>query len=224
MTKLDLNKCRCKPGMAILSLKKYSIINNREMKKLSLITAVAVATLLTSFKANEATTWALDNTHAKLGFTTTHLMVSDVEGSFKVFKATITAPKSDFTDAVVEMSAEATSVNTDNQQRDDHVKGADFLNVEKYPTIDFKSNYIKPSKVAGVYIVKGNLTLHGVTKPVELSAIAKTGTNPMNQKAIAGFKITGQIKRSDFGIGASVPAMVISDEINLIANVEFVKN
>lgn len=194
------------------------------MKKVSFITAtVALATLLFSFTVSE-TKWALDNAHAKLGFTATHLMVSDVEGYFKVFKATVTAPKADFTDAVVEMSAETNSINTDNEQRDGHVKSPDFLDVVKYPTIEFKSNYFKPSKKAGVYIVKGNLTIHGVTKPVVLSAIAKTGTNPMMKKDIVGFKISGTIKRSDFTIGTSIPSMVVGDEINLVANAEFIKN
>jgi polyisoprenoid-binding protein YceI len=66
--------------------------------------------------------------------------------------------------------------------------------------------------------------MHGVTKPVTLSALAKTGTNPMSKKTIVGFKITGQLKRSDFGIGASTPTAIVSDEVLIDANAEFIKN
>jgi len=111
------------------------------MKKLSLITAVAFATLAVSFKSVENTTWWLDSPHARLGFSTTHLMVSDVEGFFKVFQATVTAPNADFTGAVVTMSANVSSVNTDNDQRDTHLKSADFFDATKYPSIDYKTNY-----------------------------------------------------------------------------------
>jgi polyisoprenoid-binding protein YceI len=150
-------------------------------------------------------------------------MVSDTEGSFKKFDATIKATKEDFSDAVVELTADANSISTDNDQRDSHIKNADFLDVEKYPTVSFKSTSFK--KVSDKkYKVKGNLTLHGVTKAVELDATANTGVNPMNKKTIAGFKVAGTIKRSDFGIGAKYPGAVLSDEIALSANAEFVKN
>ncbi|SRR5258705_6957164 len=194
------------------------------MKKLSVITAVAFATLLLSFKPVESTSWSLDAAHAKLGFSVTHLMVSDVEGFFKVFQATVTAPKADFTDAVVTMSADVSSVNTDNEQRDTHLKGPDFFDAKKFSSIDFKSTSFKPTKVAGTYEVKGNLTMHGITKSVTLSAIARTGTNPQSQKPIAGFKISGKINRTDFGIGSSIPSAMLGEEVEIIANAEFVKN
>lgn len=193
------------------------------MRKLTLLSLSAISAILLSFTAIEASTWTLDKSHAKLGFSITHLMVSDVEGSFRSFESKITSTKADFSDAVVELTADANSVDTDNDKRDEHIKNADFLETSKFSTLTFKSTSFK--KVSGNnYKVKGNLTLHGVTKPVELSAVAKTGVNPMNKKTIAGFKITGTIKRSDFGIGAKYPAAVLSDEITLNANAEFVKN
>jgi polyisoprenoid-binding protein YceI len=192
------------------------------MKRATLFSAATLAVALLSFKFADSV-WNLDKAHAKLGFSITHLMVSDTEGSFKKFDATIKATKEDFSDAVVELTADANSISTDNDQRDSHIKNADFLDVEKYPTVSFKSTSFK--KVSDKkYKVKGNLTLHGVTKAVELDATANTGVNPMNKKTIAGFKVAGTIKRSDFGIGAKYPGAVLSDEIALSANAEFVKN
>lgn len=194
------------------------------MKQLSLITAVAFATLLVSFKSVENTTWSLDPPHARLGFSTTHLMVSDIDGFFKVFQATVTAPNADFTDAVVTLSADVSSVSTDNDQRDTHLKSADFFDATKYPSIEFKSTSFKPTEVTGTYEVKGDLTIHGITRPITLIALARTGTNPMSQKTIAGFKISGKINRSDFGIGGSIPTAIVGEEVEVFANAEFVRN
>ena len=191
------------------------------MKKIGFV-LVAGAAMLLSFKALDSTTWSLDKAHAKLGFSITHLMVSDVEGSFKSFDATITATKEDFSDAVVEMSADVASVNTDNEKRDEHLKSADFFDAAKFPKLTFKSKSFK--KEGAGYKITGDLTLHGVTKPVELTATARTGTNPMSKKTITGFKVTGKIKSTDFGIGASMPAAMLSEEVTLDANAEFAKN
>lgn len=191
------------------------------MKKIGFV-LVAGAAMLLSFKALDSTTWSLDKAHAKLGFSITHLMVSDVEGSFKSFDATVTATKEDFSDAVVEMSADVASVNTDNEKRDEHLKSADFFDAAKFPKLTFKSKSFK--KEGAGYKITGDLTLHGVTKPVELTATARTGTNPMSKKTISGFKVTGKIKRTDFGIGASMPAAMLSEEVTLDANAEFAKN
>ena len=193
------------------------------MKKLAAITMIAITALLFAFKTNENATWSLDKAHAKLGFTITHLMVSDVEGWFKTFDAKITSTKEDFSDAVVELTADVNSINTDNEQRDKHLKSADFFDVAKYSTLTFKSKTFK--KISDKeYKVTGDLTMHGITKTVELIAICRIGTNPMSKKSVAGFKITGTIKRTDFNIGASMPSAMISDEVAIIANAEFIKN
>jgi polyisoprenoid-binding protein YceI len=194
------------------------------MKKRTFFAILAIAAISFSFTVVTNTTWTYDNAHAKVGFSVTHMMISDVEGSFKNTTATLTTTKDDFTDAVVEMTAESTSINTDNEKRDEHLKSADFFDVTKYPTLTFKSNYFKKAKTANTYIVKGNLTMHGVTKPVTLTAVARTGINPMSKKTIAGFKITGKLNRTDFGIGGSIPSAIVSDEVLLNANAEFIKN
>ena len=190
------------------------------MKKATLFSALAV--VLFSFTLLEQSTWTLDKAHAKLRFTVTHLMVSDVDGWFKSFDAKVISSKDDFSDATVEMTAEVNSINTDNEQRDTHLKSADFFDAVKYPTLTFKSKTFK--KVSdNNYKVTGDLTMHGITKTIELNAVGVTGTHPMTKKTIGGFKVTGTIKRLDFGIGASMPAMMLSEEVQLTANAEFEK-
>jgi polyisoprenoid-binding protein YceI len=192
------------------------------MKKFTLLFAV-IATALFAFKPFESATWEADKAHSKLGFVVTHLMVSDVEGSFKNFTSTVTASKDDFSDAVVTLSADVASVNTDNDQRDAHIKGEDFFDAAKFPSLTFKSTSVK--KVSGnKYKVAGNLSFHGVTKLVELDATLRGVTvNPMSKKPVAGFKVSGTIKRSDFNFGAKYPNAMLSDEVTLNANTEFVK-
>ena len=185
--------------------------------------AIVVLVVAGLFAFAPASVWKSDKTHSNIKFTITHLMVSDVEGSFKNFDAKITASKEDFSDAAVELSADINSINTENDQRDNHLKGADFFDAAKYPTFNFKSTEFK--KVADKqYKVKGNLTLHGVTKEVTLDATYRgTVLHPMSKKNVAGFKVSGSIKRSDFGIGANYPSAMLSDEVAFTANAEFVQ-
>lgn len=170
-----------------------------------------------------AQTWSLDKSHAKLGFSVTHLMVSNVEGSFKSFDAKITSSKDDFSDAKVELTADVNSINTENDQRDEHLKKPDYFDAAQYPSITFKSTSFK--KVGDKkYKAIGDLTMHGVTKPVELDVTLNgTAVHPYTKKTIAGFKVSGTLKRSDFGISPSTPAAALSDEITITSNAEFEK-
>lgn len=190
----------------------------RTMKLFAVIAALAVV------QSGFAQTWKLDKAHARLGFDVTHLMVSDVEGGFKTFDITVTSSKDDFTDAQIDLTADVNSISTDNEKRDGHLKSPDFFDAAKYGTLSFKSTSLK--KVGDkTYKLSGNLTMHGVTKPVELD-VTLTGTtiHPMSKKHIAGFKITGVFKRSDFGIGASTPTSIVSDEVTLNSSIEVVKD
>jgi polyisoprenoid-binding protein YceI len=189
------------------------------MKKLSLF-AVALLATVSVF----AQTWSVDKAHSTLGFTVTHLLVSEVDGSFKAFDAKITSSKEDLSDATFELTADATSIFTNNEQRDNHLKSPDFFDVAKYPTLTFKSKSFK--KVDGKkYTLAGDLTIHGVTKAVELEVTFNgTAVHPYNKKTIAGFKISGVIKRSDFGIGPKTPSAVVSDEVTISAKGEFIKD
>ncbi len=190
------------------------------MKK-NLITLIA-AIVLVAFKPAPAT-WSIDPAHSKLGFSITHMMVSDVEGQFKNFTATVTSVNDDFAEAVVDLTADVASVTTDNDARDKHIKGPDFFDAEKYPKMTFKSTSFKKTGDK-TYKVTGNLTLRGVTKPVVLDATLRGLYTNQAKKQVAGFKITGIIKRKDFNIGATFPAAALSDEVALTSNVEIVKN
>ena len=184
---------------------------------------VLLASSMLLYIGVNAQTWSLDKSHAKLSFAVSHLMLSETEGNFKSFDAKITSVKEDFSDAVIEMTADVASVNTEDESRDKHLKTADFFDAEKFPTITFKSKSLK--KIAGkTYKAVGDFTMHGVTKTVIFDVVFNgTGINSYTKKTIAGFKIKGMIKRSDFGVG-NVPAAVVGEEINVLANVEFSKN
>ncbi|NOT75752.1 MAG: YceI family protein [Cyclobacteriaceae bacterium] len=172
----------------------------------------------------QAQTWSLDKAHSKLGFGITHLSISNVEGSFKKFDAKITSSKEDFSDATVDVSAEVASVDTDNDQRDEHLRSADYFDAAKFPTLTFKSKTWK--KVADKkFKVTGDLTFHGVTKTVELDVTLNgTMVHPMSKKTVAGFKATGVIKRTDFGISPNTPSAMLGDDITLAINTEFAKD
>lgn len=188
----------------------------------SFLCATLILTSLTTF----AQTWSVDKAHAKVGFTVTHLLLSEVDGAFKAFDAKFTAAKPDLTDAVFEMTADVNSINTDNERRDGDLKSERFFDAAKFPTIAFKSKSFQ--KVSGKqYKAVGDLTMHGVTKPVTLDVTMNgpvTNESPRGKQEKVGFKISGTIKRSDFGIGSAIPATVASDEVELKSNAEFSKD
>ena len=169
-------------------------------------------------------TWKVDKAHSHLTFTITHLSVSDVDGTFKDFDASVIASKPDFSDAKFSFTANASSVNTNNDQRDAHLKSPDFFNVAKYPNVTFSSTGIKPGSSAGHYVLNGNLTIAGVTKPVSLDLWYRgTITNPMSKAPDAGFQVTGTVKRSDFNFGSKFGSPMLSDEVAIKASGEFGK-
>jgi polyisoprenoid-binding protein YceI len=187
------------------------------MKKLSILLAfVALQTA-----AIAQTTWKVDKAHSHVQFTITHLAVSDVDGVFKEYDATITTTKADFSDAKFVFTANTASVNTGVDQRDGHLKSADFFDVATYPTITFTSTGI--TKVStGKYKLTGNFTMHGVTKAITLDLWYRgTIVNPMSKANDAGFQITGEIKRSDFGLGPKFTSPMLSDEVEIKAGGEF---
>ncbi len=197
------------------------------MKK-TLTTLVAVAAL--TFGANAQANWNVDASHSKLGFAVTHMMVSETEGKFKVYEGKVTSvkPDADFTDAKVEFSVDAASINTDDEKRDGHLKSPDFFDVEKFPKITFVSTSMKPGKVKGTYTLIGNLTMHGVTKPVTLTAIgaSKIVKDPYGMERYA-FKVTGNLNRKDFGLNwnAALEAggVAVSENVRVDVNIEITK-
>ncbi|HEY1114058.1 MAG TPA: YceI family protein [Chitinophagaceae bacterium] len=191
------------------------------MKKLLFIATAFTA--LTAFTTLGGT-WTNDDPHSQLGFTVSHLGIADVSGTFNDFDVTVKSAKPDFSDASFELTARTASIDTRVDARDNHLKSADFLEVEKYPALTFKSTGIKKAG-KNQYKLSGNLTLHGVAKPVTLDLQYKgTVENPMSKKQTAGFQISGTIKRSDFGVGPNFPAPMISDEVRIKADGEFIQN
>lgn len=171
-------------------------------------------------------TWTIDTAHSEIGFKVKHLVISTVSGKFSSFEGTIESEKDDFSDATISFSADIDSIHTGNEQRDGHLKSADFFDAANYPKLSFTSTGIT---VKGEnYKVAGNLTLRGVTKPVTLDAEFGGVQQDMYGRTVAGFEITGKINRQDFGLTWSAVTetggVVVSDEVKLVANIELVKS
>lgn len=194
------------------------------MKKLNIILgAVLLICTITANAQAQKQIWANDPPHSQLYFTVTHLGFNDVSGTFDDFAVSITSSKPDFSDAVFDLSANVNSINTLVEARNNHLKSADFFDVEKYPVMTFKSTGIKAMGKEN-YKLTGNLTIHGVTKPVILDLVYRgQTTNPMNSKLTSSFQITGTIKRSDFEVGGKFPEAIVSDMVRIKFNGEFVQ-
>lgn len=191
------------------------------MKKILLFTALILASYTTQAQVK---TWTNDPAHSRLGFVVKHLTISEIDGRFADFNVNVTTSKEDYSDAKIELTAKIATIDTGVDARDQHLLSADFFDAEKFPTLTFKSTSLeKVGENKGK--LTGNLTMHGITKPVTLDVTYNGSVvNSMNNKDTAGFKITGTVKRSDFAIGTSFPEFVIGDEIKIVANVEFSPN
>ncbi|BBZ32268.1 YceI family protein [Mycolicibacterium confluentis] len=168
-------------------------------------------------------TWAIDPVHSTVGFAVRHLMVSKVRGTFGSFSGAITVAE----DGTPSVSAEieVASVNTGNEQRDAHLKAADFFDVEQYPTATFRSTSVEAK--GDEYVVNGDFTLHGVTKPVSL-ALEFNGVNPgMGHGEVAGFEASVVLNRRDFGISFDAPletgGAVVGDKVTITLEIEALK-
>ncbi|ADQ78264.1 YceI family protein [Paludibacter propionicigenes WB4] len=183
----------------------------------------SILALSLSLVASAQQSWSNDPMHSRLGFVVKHLTISEISGQFSNFTVKVKTTKPDFMDMKVSVVAKTASISTGVEMRDNHLKTADFFDVEKYPELTFESTSLK--KISDKkFALKGNLTLHGVTKVVTLN-VTYFGTvvNPMNQKSTSGFHITATVKRSDFGIGPKFPEAVVSDVIRIVADAEFSK-
>lgn len=154
-----------------------------------------------------AGTWAIDPVHSDVGFVIRHLMVSKVRGRFGTFEGQIVTG-ADPLDSAVTATIDLTSIDTNNEQRDDHVRSADFFEVDKYPAMTYRSTGVRRER--GDFILDGDLTLKGVTRPVPLKLeINGFGPDPFApdplKGARAGFTATGEINRTDFGVSYNGP-------------------
>ncbi len=169
------------------------------------------------------TTWKADPAHTQVTFEITHLTIADIKGNFNKFEGSIVASKEDFSDAQYQISIDVPSIDTGVEMRDNHLRSADFFDAEKYPKMTFKST--SSEKVSeNKYKVKGDLTFHGITKPVTLDVWYRgTIEHPQNKKLISGFAISGNVKRSDYNLGPDFPEAMLSDKVIVDVNGEFIK-
>ncbi|HTE08395.1 MAG TPA: YceI family protein [Flavitalea sp.] len=171
------------------------------------------------------TTWKSDKNHSKLTFMVTHLGISDVLGMFSDFDVTIVASKPDFSDSKFELTAQTASLTTSVEKRDNHLRSADFFNVEKNPALTFKSSSLTKSTGDNKYKLAGDLTINGITRPATLDLWYRgTINNPGSKAPTAGFQLTGTIKRSDYSFGPKFTPPMLSDEVAIRADGEFSPN
>ena len=184
---------------------------------------MALLLMATSFTLLAQGTYLSDPAHSKLGFTITHLGIADVPGHFDKFEVKVVTTKPDFSDAVVEMSADVNTINTRITPRDNHLKSADFFEVEKFPSLSFKSKGIKKQS-DDKYELTGDLTIKGITRPVKVLMWYRGSVQKKEgDKLTAGLQFTATIKRSDFEVGVKFPAPMLSDEVILKGDGEFLQ-
>ncbi len=168
--------------------------------------------------------WNMDGAHSEVGFKIKHLVISNVRGYFNKFEGTIDSPDADFTKSAITFSADTASISTNNTMRDDHLKSPEFFDVAQFPTISFKSTSIT-KKDENNFVVKGDFTMHGMTKEVTLDAVCNGVTVGMDKAKVMSFDVTGTISRQDFGLTWNAPietgGMVLSDEVKVEINAEF---
>ena len=172
------------------------------------------------------TRWLLDPTHSELGFKIKHLMISNVSGSFKNFTAEVESVDEDFSTAEISLTAEMGSIFTNNEQRDAHLRTSDFFEVEKFPKLQFKSTSVEVVD-ADSFAVLGDLTLKGITRPVKLNVEYNGVTKDPWGGERAGFRVTGKIKRSDWGVNFNgvleTGGVMLGEEVKIDGEIQLVK-
>jgi polyisoprenoid-binding protein YceI len=171
------------------------------------------------------TTWAIDPTHTEVQFKVKHLVISTVTGFFKKFSGSIESDGDDFDGASTTFSLDINSIDTNQKDRDNHLKSADFFAAEEYPTMDFSGELKKVS--GNDYKLVGDLTIRGNTKKVEMDVeYGGTMKDPYGNTK-SGFEINGKINRKDFGLNWSAVTeaggVVVSDEVKIHLNAQVVK-
>jgi polyisoprenoid-binding protein YceI len=176
-----------------------------------------------------STTWTIDPVHSMFGFTVKHMMITTVHGRFGGVRGTLRLDDDHPHAAAVEIEIDTATIDTGDVRRDAHLRSADFFDVATHPTIAFRSTRVESSSGFGRdrWTVTGDLTIHGVTRPVELT-VEETGRGTSPQGAtVAGFEATGKISRKDFGMTTNVPVgeggWLISDEVKLAIDVQAIR-
>lgn len=182
------------------------------MKRLAVLSALL--SLAGPLTLAQTSTWVPDKAHSEVDFSILHMSLSHVHGRFGNIGGTIVWNAADVTKSAVNVTIDVSSVDTGLSSRDSDLKSSSYFDVAQYPTATFISTAVE--KTSDGLTVHGNLTLHGVTKPVTLTVEGPSGPVPgMDHKPHAGFSATATIKRSDFGIAPKMPAAVLGDEVKL---------
>jgi len=173
------------------------------------------------------TTWKIDPAHSEVNFKVKHLVVSTVTGHFSKFDASIETNKEDFSDAKIKFEADINSIDTKNEQRDGHLKSADFFDAEKNPKMSFVSKSIKKISDHEMQVI-GNLTLRGVTKEIILDVIYNGTVAGFGGTEVSGFEVRGKVNRFDFGLQwnalTEAGGVVVSNEVKIEILAEFNKS
>jgi polyisoprenoid-binding protein YceI len=172
------------------------------------------------------TKWAIDTAHTEIIFKVKHLVISTVTGKFNKFEGKLETSEEDFSDAEIEFSADVNSIDTNQHDRDAHLKSTDFFDAANYPKLTFKSSGIK-KKNESEYSLVGDLTIRGISKQIELSAqYGGLIKDPWGNIKI-GFEVNGKISRKEFGLtwnaATETGGLVVADEVKLLINVELAK-
>ncbi len=173
------------------------------------------------------TKWALDPAHSELQFKVKHMMITTVTGGFDTFEVTAETEGEDFSTAKISMDVETASINTGTADRDKHLRSGDFFDVEQFPNMKFEATEFKPNGSSNDYVLKGDLTIRGVTKPVKLDVeFGGIGKDPWGNTK-AGFTLSGKINRKDWGLNwnAALEAggVLVSEEVRLLGEIQLTK-
>lgn len=194
---------------------------SRQFALSSFATLAALALPLSAIA--DTAPWALDPSHSRVGFEVSHMVVSSVTGRFKDVAVDAKLDEARLANSSVVVTIQTKSIDTDDAKRDEHLRSADFFDAAKFPVITFTSKTIRPAG-GERYKLSGELSLHGVSKPITLDAtVSKAVKNPWG-KLVRGVKLTGKLKRSDYGLTwnktLDAGGVVVGDEVTLAIKVE----
>lgn len=190
--------------------------------KLRFVPVLAAALLLTPFAPAQTSTWKPDVVHSGVDFSILHLAISKVRGHFALSGGEVTWDEKDITKSKVNMTIAIDSVDTQNAKRDSDLKSDAFFDTAKFATGTFTSTSI--AKTTGGLKINGNLTIHGVTKPVTLTVEGPVGpVTGMDKKQHMGFSATTTLDRTAFDIGAKYPAAVVGNDVSLTIDLDLAK-
>lgn len=192
--------------------------------RLKQVMAAMVFSLIFTGFAYSAEKYVIDDAHTYIGFSVRHMMVSNVKGKFKEFTGTFIIDENDMSKCVADVTVQVASIDTDNEKRDTHLKSADFFDAEQFPTMTFKSKKLKKTKKG--YVATGDLTIHGVTKEVQIPFTAVKMTDPMG-KTRGGLEAEFKVNRLDFGVKwnkfLDKGGLTVGNDVKIELQVEAVK-